>query len=130
MSEESATYVVRVSSLISIAFANLTRKHAIPYVPNIQKQLEGLDDASTELMMGSSGDGDGDDSKPILLLLGEAFLEATEEEATEACEEQTEALQEAVGKLQDEEEDILKEQAKLKQMLYARFGKSINLEDK
>ena len=83
-------------------------------------------------MMGSSGggeDADGTD-KPILLLLGDAFLETTEDEATEACEEQTEALQDAVGKLKEEEEEILKEQAKLKQMLYARFGKSINLEEK
>lgn len=87
-----------------------------------QKQLERLDDASTDLMMGS------DDV--VMLSLGEAFLEVKEAEATEYCEKQVDVLQEKVDKLQSEESDILGEQAKLKTILYGRFGKSINLEEK
>lgn len=90
------------------------------------------------MMGGGGGGGDGDggtincnhNNKPILLVLGEAFLECTEDDATEACEQETEVFQERVGKLNEEEDTILQEQAKLKQILYARFGKSINLEEK
>ena len=72
--------------------------------------------------------GSGDDT--VLLELGEAWLETTEDEATEFCEAQVEQLQSQVDKLNQEEEDISKQQAELKQILYGRFGKSINLEDK
>ena len=44
----------------------------------LRKKLERIDDASTELMMGS-GD-------RVMLQLGNAFFEAEEEEATEFCE--------------------------------------------
>lgn len=87
-----------------------------------QKQLEGIDDASTELMMGS-GD-------KVMLMLGEAFVEADEDEATEFCEAEVEKMQATIDKLDEEDEQILQEQAVLKKILYARFGKSINLEEK
>lgn len=64
----------------------------------------------------------------VMLVLGEAFLEVSEGEATEFCEKQVDVLQEKVDKLRIEEEEILQEQAKLKSILYGRFGKSINLE--
>ena len=80
-----------------------------------------MDDASTELMMGN-GD-------KVLLSLGDAFFESTEDEATTFCEEEVEKFEALVDNLGKEEEDILEEQRKLKSILYARFGKSINLED-
>jgi len=70
--------------------------------------------------------GDGD---KVMLRLGEAMFEATEDEATEFCEGEVERHQETVDKLLEEEADILEEQAVLKKHLYGRFGKSINLED-
>lgn len=88
----------------------------------LKKKLERIDDASTELMMGS-GD-------KVMLLLGDAFFEATEEEATEHCEAEVEKHQAAIDDLETEESDILEQQSELKTTLYARFGKSINLEDK
>lgn len=88
----------------------------------LKKNLERIDDASTELMMGS-GD-------KVMLLLGDAFFEATEEEATEHCEAEVEKHQAAIDELETEESDILEQQSELKTILYARFGKSINLEDK
>lgn len=86
----------------------------------LKKELERLDDASTELMMGS-GDS-------VMLLLGEAFFESSEEEATEHCEALVEKLQSMVDDLEAEEKSILEEQTGLKAVLYGRFGKSINLE--
>ena len=88
----------------------------------MQKLLEKIDDASTELMM---GDGD-----KVMLRLGDAMFEATEEDATEFCEAEVERHQETVDKLSEEEADILERQAALKKILYGRFGKSINLEEK
>lgn len=92
----------------------------MPRFGYIQKELESLDDASTELMM-MNGD--------VLLMLGEAFLETPEDEATEYCEAAVERLQSKMDALTGEEEDILQQQQKLKVILYGRFGKSINLED-
>lgn len=88
----------------------------------LQKLLEKIDDASTELMMGS-----GDN---VMLRLGETFFEATEDEATEYCESEVEKNQESLDKLKEEEADILEKQAGLKKSLYGRFGASINLEEK
>jgi prefoldin subunit 4 len=79
-----------------------------------------MDDASTELMMGS-GD-------KVMLQMGEAFFEATEDEATEYCEAQVERHQAKIDELDEEETDILEQQATLKKALYGRFGKSIQLE--
>ena len=84
--------------------------------------MERIDDASTELMMGN-GD-------KVMLLLGDAFFECGEEEATEHCEAEVEKYQAMIDKLDEEEDHILSEQADLKKVLYARFGKSINLEEK
>ena len=88
----------------------------------LKKKLERIDDASTELMMGS-GD-------TVMLLLGDAFIEASEEEASEFCDAEVDKYQAMVDSLEEEEGAILEEQASLKKELYSRFGKSINLEDK
>ena len=66
----------------------------------------------------------------VMLRLGEAMFEATEDEATEFCEAEVEKHQETLDKLGEEETDILERQGELKKILYGRFGKSINLEDK
>jgi len=90
-------------------------------IASLKKILEQYDDASTELMMGS-GD-------KVMLNLGNAFFELEEDEATEFCEDEVTKKQEAVDRLHEEEGEILEEQKKLKRVLYAKFGKSINLED-
>mmetsp|Transcript_43412 Transcript_43412/g.85269 ORF Transcript_43412/g.85269 Transcript_43412/m.85269 type:complete len:137 (+) Transcript_43412:172-582(+) len=88
---------------------------------DLKAKMERIDDASTDLMMGS-GD-------RVSIRLGAAFFETSEEEATEHCEELVEGAQTAVDALGDEEASILAEQAELKRLLYARFGASINLEE-
>mmetsp|Transcript_1619 Transcript_1619/g.2754 ORF Transcript_1619/g.2754 Transcript_1619/m.2754 type:complete len:112 (+) Transcript_1619:180-515(+) len=67
-------------------------------VDALKKTLEKIDDASTELMMG-----DGDN---VMLRLGGAMFEATEEEATEYCEAEVERQQEILDKLSEEEAGI------------------------
>ncbi|KAL7491252.1 hypothetical protein ACHAWT_001161 [Skeletonema menzelii] len=89
-------------------------------VDALKKTLEKIDDASTELMMC-----DGDN---VMLRLGGAMFEATEEEATEYCEAEVERQQEILDKLSEEEAGIVERQETLKKLLYGRFGKSINLE--
>jgi prefoldin subunit 4 len=84
--------------------------------------LERLDDASTELMM-ASGD-------KVMLLIGESFFDTTEDLATEYCEEEVERMQGLLDKLAAEEDTIVEKQVILKERLYGRFGKSIQLEEK
>ena len=67
---------------------------------------------------------------PVLLLIGESFFDTTEDDATEFCEEEVERMQGQLESLDKEESGILEKQAELKKVLYARFGKSIQLEDK
>ena len=90
---------------------------------DLQKELEHLDDASTELMMLSSHD-------KVLVMVGDAFMEESDDTATQVCEQLIDQVQQKVTKLQDELEQVLSEQVVLKKILYDRFGKSINLEDK
>ena len=92
----------------------------IPY--STQGLLEKIDDASTELMMGN-GD-------TVLLRLGDAMFDASEEEATEFCETEVERYQAKLDGLDSEQVKIQERMAALKKILYGRFGKSINLEDK
>jgi prefoldin subunit 4 len=80
-----------------------------------------LDDAGTELMMSS-------DSDKVMLLIGESFFETSEEDATEFCEHEVDRMTEVLEALDQEEAEIVDEQAKLKSVLYGRFGKSIQLE--
>ena len=70
--------------------------------------MEKIDDASTELMMGNG--------ERVMLRLGEAMFEATEDEATEFCEAEVERNQEILDKLNEEEADILKRQDALKKL--------------
>ena len=87
----------------------------------IKQSLERLDDASTELMMNSGSD-------KVMLLIGESFFETSEDDATEFCEAEVDRMTETLEELDQEEAEIVDEQAKLKSVLYGRFGKSIQLE--
>ncbi|KAL3777690.1 hypothetical protein ACHAW5_009947, partial [Stephanodiscus triporus] len=74
-------------------------------VKKLTNLLEKIEDASTELMMGN-GD-------RVMLRLGEAMFEATEDEATEFCEAEVERHQKTIDKLSEEETDILERQSGL-----------------
>ena len=82
---------------------------------------ERIDDAHTDMMM-NSGDG------KVMLLVGEAFVEVTEEYAEEYCETKSENLSKKVENMMAEDLAITQRQEVLKKELYQRFGDSINLE--
>ncbi|KAJ0397586.1 hypothetical protein P43SY_001656 [Pythium insidiosum] len=88
----------------------------------LQDKLDTLDDANTELMMGDGGN--------VELLVGESFVEASEDFATEYLEKLVEETKQKVDALTAEEGQLEARQAVLKKALYGRFGQSINLEDK
>uniref|UniRef100_A0A7S0XDK4 Prefoldin subunit 4 n=1 Tax=Chromulina nebulosa TaxID=96789 RepID=A0A7S0XDK4_9STRA len=83
--------------------------------------IETLDDATTELAMVGKG--------KVMLLIGENFMEVTEEFAEEYCEKKTKKLQSRIEQLENEEQSIVSRQEELKKILYGRFGDSINLEN-
>jgi prefoldin subunit 4 len=89
-----------------------------------KKDNEKIEDASTEMMMASS-----EGSTKIMLLVGESFIEASEDEVTEYCEKKQEEISSMISKLTKEEAEIVTKQADLKKVLYGRFGDSINLEN-
>jgi len=70
------------------------------------------------------------DGDKCMLQLGDAFFESTEDDATDYCDTKVDMYQDLVEKLEKEEQEIISKQQVLKQSLYSRFGKSINLEDK
>ena len=63
------------------------------------------------------------------LKLGEAFLDCSEEYATEYCEKKVAKFSGEKDAMKAEEETILARQKELKKLLYGRFGKAINLEE-
>lgn len=74
-------------------------------------------------MMSSDGDN-------VMILIGESFFDTSEDEATEFCDAEVERMTEVLEKLDEEESTIVEKQAGLKNILYGRFGKSIQLEEK
>jgi prefoldin subunit 4 len=69
------------------------------------------------------------DQGKVLLFMGGAFFETSEEEATTYCEDTVEQIQEKIRTLESEENEVLEKQEELKKVLYGRFGKSIQLEE-
>ena len=63
------------------------------------------------------------------LKLGEAFLDCSEEYATEYCEKKVSKYTADIESMTAEEGTILARQKELKKLLYGRFGKAINLEE-
>jgi prefoldin subunit 4 len=63
-----------------------------------------------------------------MLLIGEAFVEVSEDEANEYLEEKKAGLATKVEEYNKEEAGILARQDELKTVLKTRFGDSINLE--
>lgn len=65
-----------------------------------------------------------------MLLVGDSFFETSEDDATEHCEAEVERMQKEIDRLETDEEKVAVEKDALKKVLYTRFGKSIQLEEK
>ncbi|KAF2999555.1 hypothetical protein E8E14_000330 [Neopestalotiopsis sp. 37M] len=85
------------------------------------KEKEELDDITTELELA-----DEDDLVPYKI--GDAFFHVSLEQAQEMLATSTSNIEEEVSALEDKMGTVKDEMTQLKVELYARFGRSINLE--
>ncbi|KAG8162799.1 hypothetical protein KVR01_007277 [Diaporthe batatas] len=85
------------------------------------KEKEELDDITMELELA-----DEDDKIPYKI--GDSFFHVTVSQAQEMLEASTTRIEEDVSQLEDKLNAAREEMTQLKVELYARFGKSINLE--
>ena len=88
-----------------------------------QTRLQTCNDAIEEAEICLDADG-------MLLTVGESFFQVSEEEAMENLEKAKDLTEESLSKLVEESEQTRSEMDELKRVLYAKFGSSINLEDK
>ncbi|CAG8973317.1 hypothetical protein HYALB_00000079 [Hymenoscyphus albidus] len=85
------------------------------------KEKEDLDDVSNELELA-------DEDKKIPYKIGDGFVHLPLEEVQEMLSTSTSRIEEEVAVLEEKLSEIREEQTALKVDLYARFGRSINLE--
>ncbi|KAG9233811.1 Prefoldin subunit-domain-containing protein [Amylocarpus encephaloides] len=85
------------------------------------KEREDLEDVSNELELA-------DEDEKIPYKIGDGFVSLPLEEVQEMLSNSTSRIEEEVAALEDKLGEIREEQDALKVDLYARFGKSINLE--
>ena len=90
-------------------------------IKKIKEDLDALEDAS-QIIEESFGEG-------LKLFIGEAMVDADEDEAKAYQEKVMEEKQEELEKLNDDLDEKESEMKLLKSFLYARFGSAINLEE-
>ncbi|KAJ3287337.1 hypothetical protein HK104_008653 [Borealophlyctis nickersoniae] len=90
------------------------------FVPK-QKEKEYLEDLESELELA-------DEDELIKYRIGDAFVSLPLEECNERIASESAEISGELDKLSAKMEGIGKEMAKLKAILYGKFGKSINLE--
>ncbi|PYH95085.1 Prefoldin, subunit 4 [Aspergillus ellipticus CBS 707.79] len=86
-----------------------------------QKDKEDLEEISTELELA-------DEDELVPYKIGDAFFHLPLEEAQALLSNSTDEIDTEVGKLEEKLGDLRDELQQLKVALYARFGRSINLE--
>ncbi|KAK9764764.1 hypothetical protein K7432_007486 [Basidiobolus ranarum] len=84
-------------------------------------ELEYLEDLETELELA-------DEEEPVMYRVGDAYISLGLEDAQKRLSKEQDGLKKEVGQLKTEMDDISDQMDKLKVILYAKFGKSINLE--
>ncbi|KAL2126889.1 hypothetical protein VTI74DRAFT_11658 [Chaetomium olivicolor] len=85
------------------------------------KEKEELDDITTELELA-------DEDEKVPYKIGDAFFHVPLEQAQEMLGISAAKLEEEIGELEDKLSNIREEMTQLKVELYARFGRTINLE--
>jgi prefoldin subunit 4 len=102
---------------------NLRVKDLEVEMEQLQSKLQTCRDAAEELEMCMDSDG-------LMLSVGEAFFPVDDSLASEQLEKARSLAQALLDKYVAEDEEIRSEMKALKSVLYAKFGQSINLEDK
>ncbi|KAK7710620.1 hypothetical protein SLS63_012894 [Diaporthe eres] len=93
----------------------------LKYEEELKKEKEELDDITMELELA-----DEDDKIPYKI--GDSFFHVTVSQAQGMLEASTTRIEEDVSQLEDKLSTAREEMTQLKVELYARFGRSINLE--
>ncbi|KAJ3563544.1 hypothetical protein NP233_g8876 [Leucocoprinus birnbaumii] len=88
----------------------------------IKQEKEALDDLSTELELA-------DEDEPVLYKIGETFLHMPLPKALKRLERDQKDVEAQFSKVAGEVEEIETQMKNLKVLLYAKFGKAINLEE-
>ncbi|KAJ7594521.1 Prefoldin subunit 4 [Mycena floridula] len=88
----------------------------------LRQEKEALDDLSQELELA-------DEDEPVLYKIGEAFIHMPHPEAMERLENDQAEIDAEVSKLAGSAEECEKEMKDLKVVLYAKFGRAINLDE-
>ncbi|EIW83451.1 Prefoldin subunit 4 [Coniophora puteana RWD-64-598 SS2] len=91
-------------------------------VEELKQEKEALDDLSTELELT-------DEDQIVLYKIGEAFLHLRQPKALKRLEQDQDSLNKEFEKLSSSAEACEKEMKELKVVLYAKFGRSINLDE-
>ncbi|RXK39330.1 prefoldin subunit 4 [Tremella mesenterica] len=86
-----------------------------------QDEKEYYDDLSTELELA-------DDDQPVLYKLGEAFFSLSLSEAKKQLRKDTKRYDKDIGELEKRASECEVGMKELKILLYAKFGRQINLE--
>ncbi|KAK0213233.1 Prefoldin subunit 4 [Desarmillaria ectypa] len=88
----------------------------------LKQEKEALDDLSTELELA-------DEDDPVLYKVGETFLHMPHPRAMKRLERDQAAIDSQVAMLDAKSEACQKEMNELKVVLYAKFGRAINLDE-
>ncbi|QSZ28652.1 hypothetical protein DSL72_003151 [Monilinia vaccinii-corymbosi] len=88
---------------------------------SVQKEKEDLDDVSGELELA-------DEDEPVLYKIGDSFISLPLPEVQELLTKSAENIEEELTLVEEKLGTIREEMSQLKVELYARFGRSINLE--
>jgi len=86
------------------------------YMDDLQQEIEQLELLSE------------DENEKVKFLIGDAFVEITIPECQELIEEKLATFEKQLDDYQSKIDDANEQMAKLKAILYGKFGKSINLE--
>ncbi|KAJ6877110.1 prefoldin subunit 4 [Populus alba x Populus x berolinensis] len=98
------------------------RLHELEDEIKIAKETnDNLEDASNELIL--------TDEEVVRFQIGEVFAHVPRDEVETRIEQMKEVTSKNMEKLDEEKESVVAQMAKLKKILYGKFGDSINLEE-
>ncbi|KAJ3307015.1 hypothetical protein HDV03_003342 [Kappamyces sp. JEL0829] len=108
-------------SINSFSKLNLRLDNLQDLIASKKTEKEYLEDLSSELELA-------DEDEPVKYRIGDCFVSMSVEAVQARVQKDTQALEEELGIHVDEVDAINKEMAKLKAVLYGKFGNTINLE--
>ncbi|KAI0335161.1 Prefoldin subunit 4 [Cubamyces sp. BRFM 1775] len=91
-------------------------------IQELKTEKEALDDISMELELA-------DEDEPIMYRIGEAFIHMPHPRAVKRLERDLAALNAELEKCTSSAEECEKQMKELKVILYAKFGRAINLDE-